>query len=71
MDPVEIDDEAIYKCVVKNPVGQDQCEAEILVEGTAAFLAHNWQLRDSEDSFATPPDIRLLKKIAPRPRNFL
>lgn len=33
VDPVEIDDEAIYKCVVKNQVGQDQCEAQILVEG--------------------------------------
>jgi len=33
VDPVEIDDEAIYKCVVKNQVGQDQCEGQILVEG--------------------------------------
>lgn len=36
VDPVEIDDEAIYKCVVKNQVGQDQCEAQILVEGIVA-----------------------------------
>lgn len=41
VNPVEIDDEAIYKCVVKNPAGQDQCEAQILVEGTAAFLTCN------------------------------
>lgn len=34
VDPVEIDDEAIYKCVVKNQAGQDQCEAAILVEGS-------------------------------------
>jgi len=33
VDPVVVDDEAIYKCVVKNQAGQDQCEAEILVEG--------------------------------------
>lgn len=39
VDPVEIDDEAIYKCVVKNQIGQDQCEAQILVEGTLAV--HN------------------------------
>ena len=31
---VEINDEAVYKCVAKNPAGSDQCEAEILVEGT-------------------------------------
>ena len=37
VDPVEIDDEAIYKCVVKNQVGQDQCEAQILVEGIVAI----------------------------------
>lgn len=37
VDPVEIDDEAIYKCVVKNQVGQDQCEAQILVEGIVAM----------------------------------
>ena len=39
VDPVEIDDEAIYKCVAKNQAGQDQCEAQILVEGTA--VSHN------------------------------
>ena len=39
VDPVEIDDEAIYKCVAKNQAGQDQCEAQILVEGTA--LSHD------------------------------
>ena len=37
VDPVEIDDEAIYKCVVKNQIGQDQCEAQILVEGIVAI----------------------------------
>ena len=37
VDPVEIDDEAIYKCVVKNQAGQDQCEAQILVEGIVAI----------------------------------
>lgn len=41
VNQAEIDDEAIYKCVVKNPAGQDQCEAQILVEGTAVFLPHD------------------------------
>ena len=40
VDPVEVDDEAIYKCVVKNQAGQDQCEAEILVEGISGFKGH-------------------------------
>ena len=34
VDPVEIDDEAIYKCLVKNPAGQDLCEAKVLVQGS-------------------------------------
>ena len=38
VDPVEIDDEAIYKCIVKNQAGKDQCEAEILVEGNVSHI---------------------------------
>lgn len=38
VNPVEVDDEAIYKCLVKNQGGQDLCEAKILVEGKLSFI---------------------------------
>ena len=41
VDHVEINDEAVYKCVAKNAAGSDQCEAEILVEGIVVLLVTN------------------------------
>lgn len=51
VNQAEIDDEAIYKCVVKNPAGQDQCEAQILVEGTAVFLPYDVFAQDRKNFF--------------------
>lgn len=51
VNQAEIDDEAIYKCVVKNPAGQDQCEAQILVEGTAVFLSYDVFAQDRKNFF--------------------